>query len=64
VVPGGKLTANLGGSAFSNALGVALGALVNYGNIMAAGMPHPFHWDAFSLGLAIDVVSYARGGVA
>jgi hypothetical protein len=50
-----------------NALGVVLGALVivlsftlDYPNIMAAGMPHPFHWGAFGLGLGIGAVSYAR----
>jgi hypothetical protein len=50
-----------------NALGVVLGALViilsftlDYPNIMAAGMPHPFHWGVFGLGLGIGAVSYAR----
>jgi hypothetical protein len=47
-----------------NALGVLLGALVivlsftlDHLNIMAGGMPHPFHWTVFALGLGIGVVS-------
>jgi len=47
-----------------NAIGVLLGALVivlsftlDYRNIMAGGMPHPFHWGVFGLGLGIGAVS-------
>jgi hypothetical protein len=50
-----------------NAPGVLLGALVivlsftlDYRNIMAGGMPHPFHWGVFGLGLGIGAVSYGR----
>ncbi len=50
-----------------NAVGVLLGGLVivlsftlDYRNIMAGGMPHPFHWGVFGLGMGIGVVSYAR----
>jgi len=50
-----------------NALGVLLGALVivlsftlDYRNIMARGMPHPFHWGVFGLGMAIGAASYGR----
>ena len=49
-----------------NVLGVVLGALViilsftlDYRNITSGGMPHPFHWGVFALGLAIGGVSYA-----
>jgi hypothetical protein len=49
-----------------NSLGVLLGAVViilsftlDYRNIMAGGMPHPFHWGVFGLGLGISAVSYA-----
>jgi len=49
--------------------GVLLGALVivlsftlDYRNIMAGGMPHPFHWGVFALGMGIGVVSYGRAG--
>jgi hypothetical protein len=49
-----------------NISGVGLGALViilsftlDYRNITAGGMPHPFHWGVFALGLAIGAVSYA-----
>jgi len=52
-----------------NVLGVVLVALViilsftlDYRNITAAGMPHPFHWGVFALGLTIGAVSYADGG--
>ena len=50
-----------------NIAGVLLGALViivaftfDYRNIMASGMPNPFHWGVFGLGMAIGAVSYAR----
>jgi hypothetical protein len=46
--------------------GVVLGALViilsftlDYRNITAGGVPHPFHWGVFALGLAIGAASYA-----
>ena len=48
-----------------NAMGVVLGALVivvsftlDYGNILAGGMPQPFHWSVFGLGLGIGALSY------
>ena len=50
-----------------NAAGVLLGALIvilsftlDYRNIMAGGMPHPFHWGVFGLGLGVGAVSYGR----
>jgi hypothetical protein len=50
-----------------NATGVLLGALVivlsftlDYRNILAGGMPHPFHWGVFGLGMGIGAVSYGR----
>lgn len=50
-----------------NIVGVLLGAFViilsftlDYRNVMAGGMPHPFHWGVFSLGLGIGAVSYGR----
>jgi hypothetical protein len=50
-----------------NAVGVLLGALVivlsfilDYRNIMAGGMPHPFHWGVFGLGMGIGAASYGR----
>jgi hypothetical protein len=43
---------------------VLLGALViilsftlDYRNVMAGGMPYPFHWGVFSLGLGIGAVT-------
>jgi hypothetical protein len=51
-----------------NAVGVLLGALVivvsftlDYRNIMAGGMPHPFHWGVFCLGMGIGAASYTGG---
>ena len=48
-----------------NAAGVVLGGLViilsftlDYRNILAGGMPHPFHWGVFGLGMGIGAVSY------
>ncbi len=50
-----------------NVAGVLLGALViilsfilDYRNILAGGMPHPFNWGVFGLGMGIGVASYAR----
>jgi len=50
-----------------NAVGVLVGALVivlsftfDYRNIIAGGMPHPFHWGVFGLGLGIGAISYGR----
>lgn len=50
-----------------NAAGVLAGALViifsftlDYRNIMAGGMPRPFHWEIFGLGMAIGAVSYRQ----
>jgi hypothetical protein len=50
-----------------NTAGVLVGAFViilsftlDYRNILAGGMPHPFHWGVFSLGLAIGIGSYGN----
>lgn len=50
-----------------NAAGVLLGALaivlsftLDYRTIMAGGMPHPFHWGVFGVGMGIGAVSYQR----
>jgi hypothetical protein len=47
--------------------GVLMGALVivlsftlDYRNITAGGMPHPFHWGVFGLGMGIGAASYVR----
>ena len=52
---------------FWNIAGVLAGALViilsftlDYRNILAGGMPQPFHWGVFWLGMGIGIVSYAR----
>ncbi len=46
--------------------GIVAGAVVivisfamDYPNLMAGGMPHPFNWSAFALGMTIGVASYA-----
>jgi len=50
-----------------NTVGVLMGAFVivrsftlDYRHIMAGGMPHPFHWGVFGLGLGIGALSYGR----
>ncbi|MGD1072484.1 MAG: hypothetical protein ABSB15_20355 [Bryobacteraceae bacterium] len=50
-----------------NTAGVLLGAFVialsftmDYRNILAGGMPQPFHWGVFGLGMGIGAVSYGR----
>jgi len=52
---------------FWNTVGVLMGAFVivlsftlDYRNIIAGGMPHPFHWGVFGLGLGIGALSYGR----
>jgi len=30
----------------------------DYRNLMAGGMPHPFHWEIFALGLGLGIASY------
>ena len=70
VVLGGKLTADLGGSAFGTLLvsrwepSDRFVFHLELPEHYAVWMAHPFHWDVFSLGLAINVVSYARGAAA
>jgi len=48
-----------------NAAGVLLGAMVivlsftlDYRNIMNGGMPNPFHWGVFGLGMAIGALGF------
>jgi hypothetical protein len=50
-----------------NGAGIVLGALVvilsftlDYRNILAGGIPHPFHWGVFGAGMALGLVSYGR----
>ena len=33
---------------------------LDYRNLLAGGMPHPFAWGTFTLGLAVGVLSYAH----
>jgi hypothetical protein len=51
----------------SNAAGLLLGALVivlsftlDYRNIMAGGMPQPFHWSVFALGIGVGAAACWR----
>lgn len=50
---------NIAGVLFG-ALVIVLSFILDYNNILAGGMPHPFHWSVFGLGMGIGVVSYAR----
>jgi len=50
--------------------GIVLGALIlivsftlDYRNTLAGGMPHPFAWGVFSLGLATGIGSYVSAAV-
>jgi hypothetical protein len=52
-----------------NIIGVLAGALViivsftlDNRNILAGGMPQPFHWSVFMLGLGIGIASYVAAG--
>ncbi|MDP9169217.1 MAG: hypothetical protein M3N54_01255 [Acidobacteriota bacterium] len=44
----------------SGALVIILAFTLDYRNIMAGGMPRPFHWGVFGLGLGIGAASYGR----
>jgi len=39
---------------------IVLSFTLDYRNILAGGMPHPFHWGVFGLGLGIGAVSYRQ----
>jgi hypothetical protein len=50
----------------ANWTGILAGATImilafalDYRNIMSAGLPHPFHWSIFGLGLLLGIASYA-----
>jgi hypothetical protein len=38
---------------------IVISFVMDYRNLMAGGMPHPFNWSVFSAGLLIGVGSYA-----
>lgn len=51
-------------------IGLMLGAVIlivsftlDYRNLLAGGMPHPFAWGIFALGLAVGVLSYAHAAM-
>jgi len=51
-------------------VGLTLSALIliisftlDYRNLLAGGVPHPFAWGTFSLGLAVGVLSYVHAAV-
>jgi hypothetical protein len=50
------------GGVLAGALAIVLSFTLDYRNIMAGGMPHPFHWGVFGLGMGIGAVSYGRAG--
>lgn len=37
---------------------ILISFMADYRNVMASGMPQPFHWGVFGVGLMIGVVSY------
>jgi hypothetical protein len=41
------------------AVAIVISFAMDYRNVMAGGLPHPFHWGVFSAGLGIGVGSYA-----
>lgn len=42
----------------AGAVVIVVSFAMDYRNIMAGGMPHPFQWGVFSLGMALGVGSY------
>ena len=42
----------------AGALVIVISFAMDYSNLMAGGMPHPFHWAVFALGMTIGVASY------
>jgi amino acid transporter len=43
----------------AGAVVIVIAFAMDYGNIMAGGMPRRFHWPVFAAGMAIGVGSYA-----
>jgi hypothetical protein len=43
---------------------IVLAFAVDYRNIMTAGMPHPFHWGIFTLGLGGGLLPYVSAAMA
>src|SRR5262249_1203686 len=55
----------------SHWFGLVVGAFViivsftlDYRNIMEGGMPRPFNWTVFGLGLTIGILSYSKAALA
>ena len=44
---------------FVGAVVILAAFMMDYRNLMAGGMPHPFNWGVFSAGLLIGVGSYS-----
>jgi hypothetical protein len=48
----------------AGAIVIVISFAMDYRNLMAGGMPHPFNWGVFSAGLLIGVGSYAWAAYA
>ncbi len=44
-------------------LTIVLSFTLDYRNIMAGGLPRPFHWGVFVLGMAIGMGSYVQAAM-
>jgi hypothetical protein len=42
---------------------IVLSFTLDYRNVVGAGMPHPFHWTLFGVGMTIGVMGYASAAV-
>jgi hypothetical protein len=51
---GGHWAGILGGAAV-----IVISFAMDYSNMMVGGMPHPFNWSVFALGMTMGVASYA-----
>jgi len=54
-----RLGAEHWGGILAGAAVIVVSFAMDYRNIMAGRMPHPFNWTVFTLGLAMGVASYA-----
>jgi hypothetical protein len=48
----------------AGAIVIVISFAIDYRNLMAGGMPHPFNWSVFSAGLLIGIGSYAWAAYA
>jgi hypothetical protein len=54
-----RIRANQWAGILGGAIVIVIAFAIDYRNLMQGGMPHPFNWSLFALGMAIGLASYA-----